>query len=288
MRKIQILFSRAALIAAVILLAASCSKKLQSGSATADVLKYKYEEGKNYHYLNHTEVDQLIIYGGQEIGALINSYMGYMLTGLGQDNEGIKLRVKVDSIVGSAESMQGNMKNDAKDVRGKEFTMTLTPDGIESNLDEAEKIRFMGIGDQASNLKASFTLIFQDLPTESIKIGYTWSKTDTVDMSFEGQNAFLILNSINTIEAKETRNGYDCYKITSSYTGERNSSGETPQGFMSTSGSVKGTGVMYFAPGEGLVVEDSTNQKFDGEISIPTGESIPMIMDIKVTNKLIR
>ena len=288
MKKIQILLSRTAIIAAIILIAASCSKKLQTAGTTGDALQYKFEEGKNYHYLNNTVVDQLIVYGGQEIGALITSDMGFTLTGLGQTDEGINLKVKVDSIVGSANSMQGNMNSDSKDVRGKEFTMTLTPKGIESNLDEAEKIKYKGVGDQASNLKAAFSLIFQDLPEESIKIGYTWTKVDTVDMSVEGQSAYLILNSNNTVEAKETRNGFDCYKITSTNTGERSSSGETPQGLMSTSGSLAGTGVFYFAPKEGIIIEETSNQKFDGEISIPTGESIPMIMDIKINNKLVK
>lgn len=288
MKKIQILLSRTAIIAVIMLIAASCSKKLQTASTPGDTLQYKFEEGKNYHYLNHTVVDQVIIYGGQEIGALVTSDMGFMITGLSQSDEGINLRVKVDSIVGSANSMQGNMNSDSKEVRGKEFTMTITPNGIESNLDEAEKIKYKGVGDQASNLKAAFSLIFQDLPEESIKIGYTWNKIDTVDISIEGQEAYLILNSNNIVEAKEIRNGYDCYKITSTNTGERNSSGETPQGFMSTSGSLAGTGVFYFAPEEGIIIEEITTQKFDGEISIPTGESLPMIMDIKINNKLVK
>lgn len=277
-----------AILMAVLILSISCSKQLQTSKSESVILKYNFEQGTQYKYQNVSKIDQVILIGDQEIGALITSNMGFVITGVDSKDDEIGIKVRVDSITGSAQTMEGQITSDAKEVRGKEFNMAISFDGKEKRLEEAEKITYIGIGDQPSNLKASFTMLFSDMPLEAVKLGYTWTQSDTVDLTVGDQNAQIIIHSNNIIESREVVDGYDCFKITSTNTGERNASGNTPQGFMSQSGELTGTGILWFAPKEGIVIKEEVNQKYDGTLTLQTGDSFPMIMDIKIENRLIK
>ncbi|MDX2415527.1 MAG: hypothetical protein QNK33_10085 [Bacteroidales bacterium] len=274
------------LLTVVILTA--CNKQIQT-AATLDIkLKYNFEQGMEYKYLNTSETDMLMSFGGQDINQGVNSLLAYTITGAGKDGSNLSIKVKIDSLESSANSMAGQMSSNPEEVRGKEFLMTLSELGKESDLEEAELIEYMEIGDQPSNMKAAFTIMFSDLPDAVAKIGYTWTQSDTVELNAGGQNTQMIIHSNNIIEAKEVVDGYSCFKISSTNTGERSSAGNTPQGYITTSGKLTGTSVWYFAIEEGIVIKEDSFQKFDGEIGIPTGESIPMFMDIKMINKLVK
>lgn len=275
------------LLIIVAIMAVSCNKSVQTATKITDSkLKYNFALNQEYKYSSATIMDQLMTFGGQEIAVGAESYMDYTVTGLGKDGAKFSIKIRVDSLSQSASSMQGQMNSNPKEIIGKEFQMSVSELGKESDLEEAELIEFMAIGDQPTNMKATFLIMFADIPDAALKIGYTWTQSDTVDMSTAGQSAQMIIHSNNTVAARENFNGYDCFKITSTNTGERTSSGDTPQGFISTSGKLVGTGILYFAITEGMIVSEENIQKFDGEVSIPTGESIPMYMDIKITNEL--
>ena len=206
----------------------------------------------------------------------------------GEDDSNLKLGIKVDSIHTAVKSMQGNMVTNPEEVMNKEFPMLLSKKGEESGLEEAAEIEYSGVGGETVNLKTTFAMIFPDLPEGPVKIGYTWADNDTIDMSVSGQTVLMIINSTNTVVAKEKYMGYDCYKIEYTNTGERNASGDTPQGFMTSSGDLTGKGYLYFAYKEGILVKDHNEQKFDGDLTLPTGDAFPMYMDIKIDVELVK
>jgi len=273
-------------LSAVIITA--CSKKPQTSASSATNLKYSFKGNTAKHYVTTSKINQLIVAGGQEVGADVENIISYSVLKTGESNEKLNLKITVDSIYGLVKSMQGSMVNNPEEVKNKEFNMILSKDGEESGLEEAAQIEYSGVGGEKVNLKTSFSFIFTDLPAGAASIGYTWTDNDTIDMSASGQTVLMILNSNNTITAREDFMGYDCYKIEYSSNGERNSSGDTPQGFMTSSGNLAGSGYFYFAIKEGFVVKDHNEQKFEGELTIPTGDSFPMYMDIIIDVDLIK
>lgn len=288
MKNLKSVLKIMSLLLITVVMLTACNKTMQTASTADTKLMYNFEQDKVYKYINTSETDMLMSYGGQDINQGITSLMAYSVTGAGKEGSNLSIKVKIDSLESSASSMAGQMSNNPKEIRGKEFMMTLSELGKESDLEAAELIEYMAIGDQPSNMKAAFSILFSDLPNAAAKIGYTWTQSDTVDLSVGDQQAQMIIHSNNILEAKEVVDGYSCFKISSTNTGERSSSGNTPQGYITTSGKLSGTSVWYFAIKEGIMIKEESKQEFDGEIGIPTGESIPMFMDIKITNKLVK
>ncbi len=270
----------------ILLLIAGCSKQPQTSTKSGDILNYSFGGDVAYNFNALTKVSQLIVFGGQEISADIESIISYSVTKTGENEDKIDLNIKIDSIYNIVKSPQGDMISNPEEVKNVEFNMKLSRKGEESHMDEAAAIKYAGIGGETVDLKTSFSFIFPDFPAGASGIGYAWVDNDTIDMSSAGQTVLMIINSNNTITAKENYNGYDCYKIEYTTTGERNASGDTPQGFMTQSGDMVGKGYMYYAIKEGLIVKDYNEQKLEGELTIPTGESLPMYMDIIIDSEV--
>ena len=94
------------------------------------------------------------------------------------------------------------------------------------------------------------------------------------------------MKSENTIAGIEEMNGYRCMVIKAVITGVRDGESNTPQGYISTSGKITGESTVYFAIDEGLLVKDHTKVNIDGYISIPTGESLPLVIDTEYNTEL--
>lgn len=265
----------------VLFTTASCSKQLLSSTEKGSILEYKFTGDDSYKYLQSSEVVQTIDFNGQDINTYINSDLGFTAIAKGISNGSLILDITLDTLGVSINSMQGNMKEDISDLKGKSFMMTMDLDGANMDLDEAAKLKYTVAGMQNSNLKASFLEIFPELPGSSTEIGYTWQDTDTVTINTETENVELILTTDNIIEAKETKAGYECYKISYKISGTRDGSSQTPQGMVLTSADIKGTGHYYFAAKEGIIVSSLTNSNSDGSVTIPTGQNLPMYMTTK-------
>ncbi len=265
----------------------SCSKKLTSSSSDAGNLEYRFTGNESYSYMQSSKANQTIVFGGQEVNTSINSILGFTTRGKGIVNGSLILEITVDTLGVSINSMGTNMKEDISNLKGKSFMMTMDPKGDNKDLDEAESMTFTVAGVQTSNLKSSFVMLFPKLPKENIKIGYIWQQTDTININTETENAEMIIVSNNTIESRETVSGYDCYKISYVASGTRDGSSQTPQGLIITNTDVSGTGYLYFAIKEGIVVSDHSDIKTDGDLVIPSGESIPMYITATSELKLL-
>jgi len=271
----------------VLLTTAGCSKKLLSSTEKGSILEYKFTGDDSYKYKQSSELVQTIDFNGQDISTYIDSDLGFTASAKGIAKGSLILDITLDTLGVNIRSMQGNMKEDISDLRGKTFMMTMDPNGANMDLDEAAKLKYTVAGMQNSNLKASFMEIFPELPVSSIEVGYTWQDTDTVNINTETDNVELVLTSDSRIEAKEKKSGYDCYKISYTISGTRDGSSQTPQGMVLTSLDVEGTGYYYFAFKEGIVVSSHLESTSDGNVTIPTGQNIPMYMTTKSDLSLI-
>jgi hypothetical protein len=273
-------------LALALLILPGCSKKPQASTNPSDLLNYSFEGEAVKQYTAASKVNMLIIAGGQEIPVDIENILSYSLSKISVDNDKIEVNIKIDSMHGVFKSMQGDMTTNPEELRNREFSMTISKKGDESGLEEAAQIEYTGVNGEKANLKSSFAYLFPDLPSGATGIGYTWEDNDTIDMSASGQTILMIINSKNTIAAREKYMGYDCFKITSTSTGERSQSGDSPAGYISSSGELTGTGYLYFAIKEGIVIKEHVDQKLEGDMTIPTGDTFPMYMDITMDNDL--
>jgi hypothetical protein len=270
-----------------VVLLAGCASTGKVKAPTSELLRYKFNQGETYKYRQSSEMNQIMEYMGQEIGATVSSTFGFEINP-GEKVEGVSsLGITIDTMGVTVKSMQGDFVTPSKELIGKQLTIKLSETGVESELEEAAAIKYL-IAGQESNLKSSFSMFFPDLPTEGVMVGYTWTQTDTVDLSAGTESATMIITSNNTISGRETMNGYDCYVISSTVSGVRDAVSNTGQGSISSTGNISGSGTTHFAPSEGILVKDVANSKIDGSILIPTGESLPLFIEVGYTTELVK
>ena len=263
-----------------------CGKKLASSASGAGNLEYIFTGNKAYSYAQKSAVTQSMVYSGQEVNSSVNSELGFTTVGKGISGGSLILEITVDTFGVSFSGMGTSMKEDMKDLKGRSFMMTMDPKGENKDLDEAESMTYTIGGMQTSDLKESFMMIFPELPKENAQIGYTWQDTDTITINTDTETAEMIISSNNTIESREELAGYDCYKISYVVSGTRDGSSQTAQGLILMNLDLSGTGYYYFAIKEGIVVSDIIDMKMDGDIVIPTGDSMPIYMTTKSELKL--
>ncbi len=264
----------------------SCGKKLTSSASGAGNLEYVFTGNKAYSYAQKSAVTQSMVFGGQEINTTVNTELGFTTVGKGISGGSLILETTVDTFGVSFSSMGTSMEEDMEDLKGKSFMMTMDPKGENKDLDEAASMKYTVGGVQTSDLKESFLMIFPRLPKENIQIGYTWQDTDTISINTDTETAEMILISNNTVESREEIAGYDCYKIAYSVSGTRDGSSQTAQGLIIMNLDLTGTGYFYFAINEGVIVSDNSDLKMDGDLIIPTGDSVPLYMTTKTELRL--
>jgi len=256
----------------------SCNKLMTAKKDGATSLEYEFSGNESYPYKQTSKTTQTVVFSGQEMNTVVNSRLGFTVSGRGIANDILILGVTIDTLGLKINSMQGNITENVSSVKGKSFLMSMDQKGGNKDLDEAEEITYSIAGLQTSNMKASFISIFPGLPEENIQTGYTWQETDTVNISTETENAEIIMTSNKTVESRENMSGYDCYKISYTSEGTRETSSQTAQGLIVTNADVSSTGYFYFAINEGIIVSNHTEAKSDGSLVIPTGESLPMFI----------
>jgi len=280
MKKIYNLTLLSLILAGAVIMT-SCGKKIASSASGAGNLEYVFTGNKAYSYTQASAVTQSIVFGGQDINTSVISELGFTATGKGIAGGSLILEIAVDTFGVSFSGMGTSMKEDMKDLKGKSFMMTMDPKGDNKDLDEAKSMTYTVGGVQTSDLKESFMMIFPELPKENVQIGYTWQDTDTLNINTDSETAEMIINSNNTVESREEFAGYDCYKINYTVSGTRDGSSQTPQGLIIMNLDISGTGYYYFAINEGIIVSDNVDLKMDGDLIIPTGDTVPIYMTTK-------
>jgi hypothetical protein len=275
------------LVIIVVVMLSGCGRKLSSAASSTGDLKYGFTGNESYSYSQKSSITQSMVFGGQEVVTNVNSELGFTTAGRGISNGSLILEVTVDTLGIYLNAMGTTMNEDIKEMQGKSFMMTMDPKGEDKNLDDAEGMTYTIAGVQTADLKESFMMIFPRLPKEIVQPGYTWEDTDTVNINTETETAEMILSSVNTVEAREVVAGYDCYKVSYTVSGTRDGSSQTPQGLILMNLDISGTGYYYFAIKEGIIVSDNSDLKMDGDIIIPTGDSLPMEMTTKTELKLL-
>jgi hypothetical protein len=220
---------------------------------------------------------------GMEMEVKSEKKLAYTVRPEGKDGDNHRIRITVDSLEVNTAGPQGNISADPELVLGKSFDMTLSPLGKEIDLEGAKELKYnRGMGEIIS-VAADFQGAFPDLAGYRVKIGETWTTTDTLNVEESGGEVIIALESVNTLAGYETVNGMECAKITAVVTGTITGTGEQQGAKLEFDGTFTGNETWYFAFKKGLLVKSMSEQKVLNTVKVSGPQNMEIPIDQTMT-----
>lgn len=245
-------------------------------------LEYNFPVDKPMSYSTSTTVEQTMDFNGQSMQANVAIVLACTITSKGKENGNQKLEVRIDTMSQKVDSPQGSSGGIVEQATGKSFTMTLSPNGKELDLSDAEKITFSAEG-QESNAAQSFMEYFPNVPEKALKTGDTWVTNDTLKTKSATMSMKQIVKADNKFEGIQTVDGVECAKISATLSGTREQTGENMGMDIAIKGDFTGTAELYFAVKEGYLIKDTANSKMVGTIDISGAQNMSMPLTATMT-----
>jgi hypothetical protein len=271
---------------------AGCAAKTMSVSGdpqTGIILQYQMPEGQVLKYDSWGETHQTSDVMGQTIETDIASTNAFSVQSSGQEENNHKLTITIDGMSIKVQSTQAELEPDMSTVIGKSFDMTLSSLGKELELVGAEAIEYDMGPEGTRNIAAGFQDIFPNLTDRPLKIGDTWPDETTITEKSSAGEAVIRLSGENTLEGFETIDGWECVKVSGTYSGTIEGKGEQ-QGFeLNTQGDIKGTTTWYFAYKEGVFIKQMSEGTVEGTVDVPSqGLQIPFNREMTSELSLVK
>lgn len=257
---------------------------------TGMILQYRMAEDQVLKYQTSGEQTQNMEIMGQAISTQSSSESGFSIKSKGIQEGNLLLGVTIDSMSMNISTPQGEMSPDMSTVMGKSFEMTLSPLGKELDVSGAESIRYDLGAAGTRSIGTNFQAAFPDLAGKPVKIGDTWTSTDTIIEKTGELEVRINFESVNTLEGFETVDGLECVKVTADITGTLQGKGEQMGMQLDIQGEVQGTGTWYFAYKEGFFVKDSVTFSSDSTITTSGAQAltIPVNQETRMETKLVK
>jgi len=277
----------------VIGLLAGCAAKtadLWGDPKTGLILQYRMAENQVLKYQTSSEQTQNMEVMGQSIATQSSGESGFSIKSKGLQEGNLILGVTIDSMSMNISSSQGDLSPDMSTVLGKSFDMTLSSLGKELDVSGAKSIKYdMGAAGTRS-IESSFQAAFPDLAGKPVKIGDSWTSTDTIAEKTDQIEIRIDFESVNTLEGFETVDGLECVKVTTDVTGTVEGKGEQMGMQLAIAGELQGKGTWYFAYKEGFFVKDTVNFSTDSTITTSGAQAltIPVNEETRMETKLVR
>lgn len=249
---------------------------------TPVTLSYKYPS-QGVAYTSKSGIHEVLDVQGQSMDVYVTSSLRCFVR-----SEGGNVNITMDSLSQTIDSPQGVMGGPV-DIKGKSFSLGLSPSGEITDLSPAKKVSFTVPGSADGDLSTTFIDFFPKLPEGQVSPGYTWTSTDTVSSEGTMNNQVTVITSNNKFEGYEDVNGIRCAKITSATQGTSSMRNQVQGMDMKTSGNFTGTVTNWFAPAQGYFVRYSENTKMTGQMEMTNeGYSFPLTMDIVRTTEAVK
>jgi hypothetical protein len=288
-------FKNLALTVLILIVSGICSagysqKKPETAPAKGGIkVVYSYPEGRTFKYISNSKIVQDMDVNGQSMLVNVAMYMGCEVKATGKIGENLKLEIKIDSMTQDIESPQGTAGGPINEVKGKVFSMVISPAGKTVDLTEAAKVVYTMEGSGESNLTQAFLNYFPALPANDVKPGDTWITNDTINSKSPTNSMYMPVESNFKFEGVENIDGVDCAKITATLTGTRKMTTQSQGMEIHTSGPFTGTLILFVAIKEGYLIKETVTSKMTGTIEIPDQNmSFPVVMNIKSENGLVK
>lgn len=278
------------LAAIVISLSGCATKKAAWGSKkTGMIMRYCMQSCQNLTYINTHHFEQNAEVMGNSIEISSEGVQELNMLPISGQNDVLDYTVTIAEMTSVITTPRGDMEATLDDVVGKSFKLQINKLGKELDYAEAEAITYdYGTGEKRS-IAVDVQSFFPNLPSEAVLPGDTWLSYDTITEGFEESSMMMTFDNINTFESLEKFGGYDCMKITSTFTGIFDGKGNQDGMDLITTGSLEGTSIWYFAYKEGIFVKQesigeaitSTLVKGPQEINIPSTRKYTVVSELK-------
>ncbi|HEX2867029.1 MAG TPA: hypothetical protein VHO03_08295 [Ignavibacteriales bacterium] len=262
---------------------------LLSGSLLAQEsykLKYNFEKGKNYVFMNTMDGNFTQEAMGREMKMSVNGGYSVKILVDNVNNGKAELITMLDSGKISSKNPMKDTTISLAPFAGKRTRLFMLQDGTVEKTEVVDTIKMFNL----QGLSQNNMMRFVKLPAEEVKTGVPFSVTtsDTTDVMGSGKITNTI-NSTYTIVGKEKVLGHDCLKMT--YTGDVKTGGNAQVMGMNLviEGTGKISGNFYFDPVMGMAVKNEGNM--DSEMTMAaTGQQnmiIPITQSMKTTQFLV-
>lgn len=257
---------------------------------TGLILQYRMPVDQILKYHSSEESNQRLEVMGQTIDVEANTKTAFSVKSKGLKGDNHLLGITIDSMSMSIVSSEGELSPDLSSVIGKSFDMTLSPLGKELELSGAESIQYELPTEGKTSIASDFQAIFPNLAGRSVKIGDTWTSTDTITEKSESSEVQINLESVHTLKGFETIDGMECVKITAEVTGTLKGAGEQQGMDFAIEGEMKGTDTWYFAYKKGIFVKMISTGVVESSIEVIGAQDmfIPMTQEFKGEIKLVK
>jgi hypothetical protein len=206
------------------------------------------------------------------------------------EGENHRVGITIESLSASMKNVQGEFTADTEGVTGKSFDMIFSHLGDEVDLSGAKSIEY-GIGPLGErSIESDFQAAFADLAGKPVKVGESWSSTDSISIDQGNASIVVLSQSVNTLDGYETVEGLECARVAVEVTGTLSGEGEQMGAPLVFDGTLSGTETWYFAYKEGYLVKWSSEVLSDIMVTVKAGQEmkVPVTGIAKIETHLIK
>lgn len=261
--------------AAVCALSGCAGKKNVWGDTESGlILEYRMKQGDVLKYEMVQEGTEKVEVMGQTNESATSKTYVFAVESKGMQGENHLLGITIESMEAGLRSVQGEFSADVDDVVGKSFDLVLSPLGKELDLAGAEEIKY-GAGPMGDrSIKPDFEGAFSNLAGKPVKVGDSWTSSDSISID-QGNSVLLIESeSVNTLDGYETVDGLECARVAVDVTGTITGEGEQMGAPLVFEGTLGGTETWYFAYKEGHLVKASADMASDIMVTVQAGQEM--------------
>lgn len=271
----------------ILLLSGISISGLSQGAGTVK-LTYNYPGDKALKYLIKSTMAQIMDFQGQTMQVDVTSAFGCSVRTTGNQDQNIKVEIKVDTLGQTTNSPMGGTGGAIQDVAGKTCSLIISPEGKIIDMSEAAKIVYTVEGASESNLTQTMVDFFPVLPSKPVKAGDTWEGTDSSMVSSAYLKMKTIDNSASKLEAIETIDGTQYARVSATHSGTMIMSVNNQGMDIFIKGPYTGTSEYLFALKEGYFTKLTSATKMTGnmEITSPETMTFPITIEMKAVNEV--
>jgi len=256
------------------------------------ILMYRFPAGESVTYQTKTSqtINQEAM--GQSMEFNTNMFNLTTFTGDRQDEQhNIVTTASFDSFSVVVKGMGTERKIDMSAVVGKQFRLTISPQGRKIGFYDPDSIQ-IDFGRMVGKRRAEsfFRNPFPILPTDRVKIGDTWSDSEQMSMPQGGMDVNIKTSSVSTLQGIETVDGIECMKITTTLTGTLKGEGTQMGMDMVFEGDLEGNSTWYFDFKKGRFIKLDAENMMEGTVEVTGAQTmtIPITQETRVSTRLMK
>ena len=259
-----------------------------SAIAQGEVLRYQAEKGVVHKYKVSTDITQKAQVMGQDMVSTVNTALELSLEGQESKDNQLIFIGKIEKNLSKLDSPM--MKDTAmvyKEINGKRIQVVASPSGKVSKtvaLDSIPRPANQMVGNLISI--EMLRRFFVELPEKAVAVGDTWKQTKPDTTVQQGMKMIVKPDVTFNVAGTETKNGYECLKITYEGTSTQYGSGSRQGMELVIDGTGKTKGTSYFAPKQGILVSAESTGSSDMNISGAGEQMFTMTQSMTTTSKV--